>query len=175
MLGNRVEEGQYTVGLQPLMDIHMNPDFPAGYSTVVNPVYVRVLIGLALLILTIACINFVTLSVSRSLGRSKEVGVRKVMGAGRNQLMGQYWGEALLLTGVSVAIGLSLASVALPAFNNIAQRSLTLSWDWPTGLTSLHSSCSSGSWPDSIPPWCCHGLAPLQPSAGVLRVDLTRA
>jgi putative ABC transport system permease protein len=134
LLGDRVEDGQYQVGLQPLVDIHMNPDFPVGYSPVVSPVYVWILIGLAALILTIASINFVTLSVSRSLERAKEIGVRKVMGAGRTQLMGQYWGEALLLTGVSMGLGLGMAQFALPAFNGLAQRSLTLPLSGPLVL-----------------------------------------
>lgn len=134
VIGDRVEEGQYQVGLQPLTDIHMNPDFPEGYSTVINPMYVRVLLALALLILAVACINFVTLSISRSLTRAKEIGVRKVIGAGRGQLMGQYWGEALMLTGLSLLAGYALARGLLPGFNSLAQRDLTLSLDPSTLL-----------------------------------------
>ncbi len=134
VIGDRVEEGQYQVGLQPLHDIHMNPDFPEGYSAVVNPMYVRILLALALLILSIACINFVTLSVSRSLTRAKEIGVRKVIGADRGQLMAQYWGEALMLTGLSMIIGFMLASLALPGFNSLAQRELALTLDGQTAF-----------------------------------------
>ncbi|MFT4605643.1 MAG: putative ABC transport system permease protein, partial [Rhodothermales bacterium] len=134
VIGDRVVEGQYKVGLQPLQDIHMNPDFPEGYSSVINPMYVRILLALALLILSIACINFVTLSVSRSLTRAKEIGVRKVIGADRGQLMGQYWGEALMLTGLSMVLGFLLASLALPAFNGLAQRELVLQLDGRTAF-----------------------------------------
>ncbi|MBO6576645.1 MAG: ABC transporter permease [Rhodothermales bacterium] len=126
LLGDRVEPGQYQVGLQPLLDIHTNPEFPQGYSTVINPMYVRVLLALALLILAVASINFVTLSVSRSLARAKEIGVRKVIGADRGQLMVQYWGEALAITGLSLAAGVLLARLFLPAFNGLAQRELVL-------------------------------------------------
>ena len=134
VIGDRVEEGQYQVGLQPLQDIHMNPDFPEGFSTVINPMYVRILLALALLILSVACINFVTLSVSRSLSRAKEIGVRKVIGADRGQLMAQYWGEALMLTGLSMVFGFMLASLALPGFNGLAQRELVLTLDGDTTL-----------------------------------------
>ena len=126
LVGDRVEPGQYQVGLQPLLDIHTNPSMPQGFSTVISPVYVRILTALAVLILAIASINFVTLSISRSLARAKEIGVRKVIGAGRSQLVAQYWGEALLLTAVSLALGLILARLALPAFNSLAQRELSL-------------------------------------------------
>lgn len=129
LLGDRVEEGQYQVGLQPLLDIHMNPAIPQGYAPVINPFYVHILLGVALLILAIACINFVTLTISRSTARSREVGIRKVVGAGRLQLMRQYWGEAMLVTGLSIGIGLVLAQALLPAFNNLSTRSLTLSFE----------------------------------------------
>ncbi|NNE69946.1 MAG: FtsX-like permease family protein [Rhodothermales bacterium] len=134
VIGDRVEEGQYQVGLQPLTDIHMNPDFPEGFSTVINPMYVRILMALALLILAVACINFVTLSVSRSLTRAKEIGVRKVIGADRSQLMAQYWGEALMLTGLSLVAGFALARAFLPGFNALAQRNLSLQLDPATLL-----------------------------------------
>lgn len=134
LLGDRVEEGQYTVGLQPLLDIHTNPDFPGGYAPVVNPIYIRILLGVGLFILAIACINFVTLSISRSTARSKEIGVRKVVGAGRAQLMRQYWGEAMMITGIALLLGLILARLLLPAFNDLSTRSLSLSLDAGTLL-----------------------------------------
>lgn len=129
LLGDRVEEGQYQVGLQPLLDIHMNPEIPQGYAPVINPFYVRILLGVALLILAIACINFVTLTISRSTARSREIGIRKVVGAGRSQLMRQYWGEAMLMTGISIGIGLVLARALLPAFNELSTKSLSLTFE----------------------------------------------
>ena len=129
LLGDRVEEGQYQVGLQPLLDIHMNPEIPQGYAPVINPFYVRILLGVAFLILAIACINFVTLTISRSTARSREIGIRKVVGAGRSQLMRQYWGEAMLMTGISIGIGLVLARALLPAFNELSTKSLSLTFE----------------------------------------------
>jgi len=131
-LGDRVEPGQYTVGLQPLLDIHLNPDFPIGYATVSSPIYVQILLSVALLVLLIACINFVTLSLSRASTRSREIGVRKAIGAQRSQLIRQYFGESSVFTGVAVAIGLGLAYLLLPAFNAISSQELSLTLDAAT-------------------------------------------
>jgi putative ABC transport system permease protein len=81
---------------------------------------------IGVLILLIACINFVTLSVGRSVTRAMEVGVRKVLGADRRQLMAQFWGEAILLTLTSVLIGIGLAIAFQNSFNRLANRELSL-------------------------------------------------
>ncbi|MEO1075937.1 MAG: ABC transporter permease [Bacteroidota bacterium] len=119
-------EGTYTVGLQPMLDIHLNPDLPVGMAPVSDPRYAVILGVIALLVLLIACINFTTLAVGRSMERTREVGVRKVLGAHRGQLMGQFWGEAALMTGLALVAGFSIATFALPTFNDIAGRTLSL-------------------------------------------------
>jgi len=120
-------ESKYTVGLQPLTDIHLNTDFPAGIAPVSNPQYAYILSAVALLILFVACINFVTLSVGRSLKRAKEVGIRKVVGAARQQLILQFIGEAVIITLISLSVGVILAILNLPLFNQLSGKSLTLS------------------------------------------------
>lgn len=130
-------DGTYTVGLQPLLDIHLNPDLPAGIAPVSDPRYAVILGAIALLVLLIACINFTTLAVGRSVERTREVGVRKALGAHRGQLMGQFWGEATLMTGLALIAGFGLAAVALPTFNDIAGRTLSLRPDASLGLGAL--------------------------------------
>ncbi|MDA1029645.1 MAG: ABC transporter permease [Bacteroidetes bacterium] len=125
-LGDRVEPGQYRVGLQPLTGIHLDPDFPIGYAVISNPIYVRILLGVALLVLFIACINFVTLSLSRAATRTREIGVRKAVGAGKSQLVRQFFGEAVVFTGLAIGIGLITARILLPAFNALSQNDLEL-------------------------------------------------
>lgn len=125
-LGDRVEPGQYTVGLQPLTDIHLNTEMPIGLAKVSNPVYVRILLAVALLVLFIACINFVSLSLSRASSRAREIGVRKAVGAGKSQLVWQFFGEAIVFAGISITLGLALAAVLLPAFNDLSQSQLSL-------------------------------------------------
>jgi putative ABC transport system permease protein len=118
------KNSKYTVGLQALTAIHLDTSFPAGIAPVSNPRYSYILAAIALLILVVACINFITLSVGRSLKRAKEVGIRKVAGADRKHLIFQFIGEALLITVLSLIAGLVLALVNLPLFNELSGKQL---------------------------------------------------
>ncbi len=112
--------------MQPLTDIHLNKDIPAGRTPVSDPVYSYILAGVGILVLFIACVNFITLSIGRSSSRSREVGMRKVMGAFRSQVTVQYIGEAVILTFISMAAGLVFAYLFLPVFNSISGKHLVL-------------------------------------------------
>ncbi|MBC8110772.1 MAG: ABC transporter permease, partial [Verrucomicrobia bacterium] len=93
--------------LQPLSDIHFNAMLRPG-----NPyLYVYMLFIISGLIVVIASVNFVNLSVARSLTRAKEVGMRRVLGAMKWQIIGQFWGEAILICLASFAVGLLLVNV----------------------------------------------------------------
>tara|TARA_R100001143_G_scaffold63450_1_gene70540 strand:- start:4162 stop:6642 length:2481 start_codon:yes stop_codon:yes gene_type:complete len=116
----------YTVGLQPITDIHLNTDIPEGIASVSDPIYSYILSAIALLILLIACVNFMTLSISRSTARAKEVGIRKTIGAARSNLMVQFWGEALLMTFFALFAGILLAELLLPQFNALSGTELQL-------------------------------------------------
>lgn len=126
VLGERWDESKYTIGLQPISDIHLNPEVPASIHTPVNPVFLYMLAGIAFLVLLIACVNFITISISRSTSRAKEVGVRKAIGAERASLMYQFWGEALIMTILSLLVGLFLTEIFLPYFNNLSGSILSL-------------------------------------------------
>ncbi len=113
--------------LQPLLGLHHNPAVRTIYeATPYDPTYSYILAGIALLVLLIACINFTTLSIGRSTGRAREVGLRKVLGAYRGQLLRQFWGEALLLSFLSLLLGFALAALALPLFNTLAGKEFSL-------------------------------------------------
>jgi len=116
----------YQYALQPLADVHLNPDVTGGMRPASRPAYSYILSGLALLVLLIACINFMNLSIAGATGRMREIGVRKVVGAGRGALMRQFWGEALLLSGLALLLGIGLAELFLPVFNTLAQKELAL-------------------------------------------------
>jgi putative ABC transport system permease protein len=103
---------------------------PAGIAPVSNPKYSYILLTIAILILFVACVNFITLSVGRSATRAMEVGVRKVLGAERQQLIRQFWGEAILLTIISVIVGIGLAVLLVKPFNQIINRQLSLQFDF---------------------------------------------
>ncbi|MDX1410249.1 MAG: FtsX-like permease family protein, partial [Saprospiraceae bacterium] len=160
--------GEYVVGLQPITDIHLNAEVPPGLVPVGDRRYIYILSGVALLILLLACINFTTISVGRSVTRSREVGIRKVSGATRTQIMGQFWGEAMLTTFLAVAIGVCLAIAALPLFNSLSGKvlSITFSWDalvW-LAVILLLTGLVAGTYPALI----LSRFQPMQVIRGVL-------
>lgn len=110
--------------LQPLAEVHLDPSVTGGLAAAGDPAYSYVLAGIALLVLVLACINFMTLSLGRSAGRAREVGIRKAAGARREQVAFQFWGEALLTTGFALVLGVLLARAALPGFNRLTQQEL---------------------------------------------------
>jgi putative ABC transport system permease protein len=97
-----------------------------------NIKYVRLFFTIALIILAIACINFMNLSTAKSAERAKEVGVRKVIGAARGKLVLQFIGESLVLSIVAMVLAAGIVYVALPGFNQLVGKQLTM------GLTPLH-------------------------------------
>lgn len=112
-------------GLQPLRDIHTNT---AIDQASVSEKSIWLLIAIAGGVLLIACINFTTLAIGRSAGRAREVGVRKAIGSLKKQLIGQFLTESFLLTFFSAGLGLLLAYLLLPFFNQLAGRSLRFSF-----------------------------------------------
>lgn len=129
LLGDDYEKSKYFVGLQPLTKIHLDTSLAAGIAPVSDPKYSYVLLAIAALILIVGCINFVTLSIGKSLRRSKEVGIRKVAGAQRQQLIVQFIGEAVIITLFALVIGVGISYLALPMFNDLAGKTLTLQPD----------------------------------------------
>ncbi len=113
-------------GLQPLTDIHTNTKIDKWGAA--NPKNIWILISIAIGILLIACVNFVTLAVSRSANRSREIGIRKVAGSNKIQLVYQFLSESLLTTFISAIFGLLLANLLLPFFNQLAGKSLSFSF-----------------------------------------------
>lgn len=114
------------IHFQPIKQVHLDTSVNFSQEATSNPLYSYILSGIALLVLLIACINFVMLAIGRSTARAKEVGVRKVLGAQRIQLVGQFWGEALLLCTLALFLGIVLAELLLPVFNQLAQKELDL-------------------------------------------------
>jgi putative ABC transport system permease protein len=114
------------LGLQPYAEKYLHANFNNGQLEGGRIEYVRLFTLVAVFILLIACINFMNLATARSAKRAREVGIRKVVGAVRFALIGQFAGEAMLLTVISMVIGVLLASALLPAFNNLTGKQLLL-------------------------------------------------
>ncbi|HEV8514371.1 MAG TPA: ABC transporter permease [Cyclobacteriaceae bacterium] len=117
----------YVYTLQPLTSIHLDPSnleltiTPSG-----NLKYVYILSFIAILIVVIACINFMNLSTARSAERAREVGVRKVMGSIRSQLIIQFLTEAILLSLIGMVIAIAGVYMLLPSFNDLVEKQLQL-------------------------------------------------
>jgi ABC-type antimicrobial peptide transport system permease subunit len=139
--------------LQPLSRVHLYSKSLAYDIDGQGDIgYVRIFSIVAIFILLVACINFMNLATARSARRAKEVGIRKIIGARRGQLIGQFLSESLLITFVALALGLVFVAAALPAFNQVVgkQLSIDLSNGWLfAGLLSvfLLTSLVSGSYP----------------------------
>ncbi|WAC09917.1 ABC transporter permease [Dyadobacter pollutisoli] len=125
--------------LQPFLDVHLDSelsDLRNGLDKGSSPIYSYVLSGIAIFILLIACINFVNLTVARSLKRAKEIGVRKVIGSERKQLVAQFLGESFLLSFIAFSLAILLTQLVLPTFNELANKQLALSYLLDSGLVS---------------------------------------
>ncbi|WP_183580825.1 ABC transporter permease [Mucilaginibacter sp. X5P1] len=113
--------------LQPVRGIHTTTGYEVDMSKTVSPSFLNILLLIAILIQVIACINFMNLSTARASKRAKEVGVRKVIGAGKFDLIKQFLGESFLLAFIGVIIALPLLWLLLPYLNQLTQSDIQLS------------------------------------------------
>ena len=149
--------------IQPITEMHFDTTKGSDYPEKVSKNLLYSLVAIALFILLIACINYINLSTAKSEKRAKEVGVRKVMGAYRSQLIWQFYGETFVITLFAVIIGVVMAELLMPSFNNMAGTSLNIdltgdSYFIPSLLAIvLVVSLISGSYPASF-------LSSFQPS-----------
>jgi len=114
--------------LQPLTDIHLKSDFSNGLEAGGDIRYVYIFGAIALFMLLIACINFMNLSTAGASKRAKEVGIRKVLGSLKYELIGQFLVESALLTFFSLALALMLVRISLPVFNSLSGKHLQLNF-----------------------------------------------
>jgi putative ABC transport system permease protein len=145
-----------TYGMQPLLSIHTDTKVWGGSQASVDASTIWLLLGIAGGVLLIACINFTTLSIGRSAARAREIGIRKVVGSMRFQLMRQFLAEAFMLTLISVVLGLAIARLLLPAFNELAGKELGFSFSqfpemiWLLVALTVIVSLIAGSYPSLV-------------------------
>ena len=122
-----VAQGNYwEYYLQPITEIHLNSDLKGEFEANGNRTYIVIFSVISIIILLIACINFMNLSTAKSSIRAKEVGVRKVVGSSRKELMQQFLSESILLSFISLALGLAAIQILLPAYRNFVGRNLSM-------------------------------------------------
>ena len=114
--------------LQPIEDIYLNPEEVGDELRHGSTDLVWIFGTIAVIILVLACMNFINLSTARSIKRAKEVGVRKVVGSSRSILINQYLTESCFYSFLAVVLGILMVSIVLPYFNLLAGTSLTIPW-----------------------------------------------
>lgn len=112
--------------LQPLTDIHLNSDIAGEFEPNGNETYIYIFWVVAVFILVMACINFMNLTTAKSTRRAREVGVRKVCGATKSRLIFQFISESILISIISLVIGLLLVELLLPSFRDFTGRNLSI-------------------------------------------------
>lgn len=139
--------------LLPLSDVHTTTGLEVEWTRSVSPTFLSILTLIAILIQVIACINFMNLTTARAFKRAKEVGVRKVIGAGRGSLVRQFLGESLLLSLASVVLALPLLWLLMPYFNGLTRADISPGvlgefrfWGMLLGLV-IGTGLLSGSYP----------------------------
>jgi putative ABC transport system permease protein len=114
--------------LQPLTSIYLHSNLENELERTGEMAYIWLFSGIGLFILLLACLNFMNLSTARSANRAKEVGLRKVVGAKRLQLIRQFIGESMILTLMAILLSLLIVIFTLPIFNNISGKNLTMTY-----------------------------------------------
>jgi putative ABC transport system permease protein len=160
-------------GLQPLLGGHTDTKIFGGSVAQVNPKTIWILLSIAGGVLLIACINFTTLAIGRSARRAKEVGVRKVIGSERKHLIVQFLAEAIVLSVLSLVIGLLIAKLLLPYFNTLSGRELRFSYSlypelaWMLAGLTLLVGILAGVYPALI----LSGFSPIDVLKSKIRVS----
>ena len=168
----RIPSSNVELALQAFSNYHLHA---IDDSRVGGVWYVRVFLFVAVLILLIACFNYMNLATARSERRSKEVAIRKVVGAQRKGLISLFLGESIFFTFISLGIAIVLVELLLPVFSDLTNRSLSLSFSdfnflFSVGLVVFLTGIVSGSYPALF----LSSFIPIQVVRGGLRKDSAR-
>lgn len=152
MYKSHVSDLKITFTMQPLTDIHLKSNFQVDVSGHGDIQYVNIFFVVAVFILIVACINYMNLATARSERRAKEVGLRKVVGADRKQLIAQFLGESLLITIFAFFIAITAVYLLLPMFREVAGKEIHFSvfdgkWITVVIAITLITALVSGSYP----------------------------
>lgn len=134
---NEDAEKSSALGLQRLADIHLTSDRDGEWRANGSIGVVYTFSAVALFVLLIACINFMNLTTARSTQRAREVGIRKVVGAKRKQLIAQFMGESIMLTALAMLLAVAIVEIVLPGFGAFLEIPLTFSLADPSSLGIL--------------------------------------
>jgi len=153
MLGDKLGDTTIDFELMPLTDIHLKSDVPNEMQPQSDMRYIYIISVVGLLILVIACINYMNLATARSVERSREVGMRKVLGAVRKQLFYQFMGESAIITLLAMVIALIVVNISIVPFNQLTGKELSTTDVFSTpmlvglGLVFLIVTFLAGAYP----------------------------
>jgi putative ABC transport system permease protein len=166
----KFDNGEVPV-LHPMTDMHLYADYKDGKVVGGRIEYVRIFSIVALFILLIACVNFMNLATARSSVRAREVGVRKVVGAGRASLIGQFLGESMLMSFLAALLALALVWSVLPTFNLLFDKRIDLDLSNPRlGLLVAGLVVVTGLLSGSYPALFLSALRPIRILKGFTQV-----
>lgn len=163
----------YNYSIQPLADIHLHPPVRFEMDPPGNAAYVYIFSFVGFFILLIACLNFMNLSTAQSAQRAREVGLRKVVGAKKSQLVGQFLGESLLLSLLSLGLAVLLAKIAIPIVTRATGITLNfgqLLTPWII-LSLIGGSITVGLAAGMFPAFVLSSFRPVATLKGILRQD----
>ena len=151
----------------PMTDIHLHSDLEVELAANGSIQYVWIFSIIAIFILLIACVNFMNLSTAKSALRAKEIGVRKVLGSARSNLISQFFVESIMIAGFAFLLGMMLSQLALSSFNNLADKELV----FPLGniifwLSALVGVVLIGVLAGSYPALYLSGFKPIKTLSG---------
>ncbi len=171
-----IEAGnQYGIYMQPMSDIHTNPDISSDFKQARDRKYIFIFSGIALLIIVVAGINYMNLSTARSTKRSREVGLRKVVGSTRGLLIRQFILESLILTFLSLSLAIIFVELLLPFFNNLLQTELHVGYfsRWYVIPGIILMTLLVGFFSGSYPAWFLASFIPVKALHGKLKLGAT--
>ncbi len=164
-------ESKIDFQLQPFTDIHLRSDLQIDLPGNGNIQYVNIFFIVAIFILAVACINFMNLATARSARRAKEVGLRKVVGAERHQIMLQFLGESLVISFISLLIAIGIVASILPVFNSLAGKQLAIRLlDGKLWLSFLGIAFLTGIISGSYPALFLSGFKPVKVLKGKIQI-----
>ncbi|WP_020598871.1 ABC transporter permease [Spirosoma panaciterrae] len=158
--------------LHPMSQWHLYSDFKDGVNTGGLITFVWLFGSIGVIVLLLACINFMNLSTARSEKRAKEVGIRKAIGSLRSQLISQFFSESLLMAFLAFAVSILFVQFTLPFFNQVAEKQMVILWQNPIfWLAGLGFSLLTGLIAGSYPALYLSSFQPVKVLKGIMRTS----
>ena len=170
------EEDKHVYRLNPLTNIHLHSNINNEFKKNGDIKLVYFFSAIATVIILIACFNFMNLSLARSVNRSEEVGLRKVIGAGRKQIIMQFVGESILFTLIALFLSIALVKFFLPHFSSLLDRDLSfnLLYKWNNVLSLVCATVLLGIVSGSYPAFFLASFKPINTIKGTLNLGKSK-